>query len=260
LQQLANLWRADALAHAAQAGATLASGFATLDAELPGGGWPQGQLIELLSDTCGIGELSLLAPALAQLARQGRASVWILPGARSGSQAPSMTLPYPPALTAAGIDPARCLFVQPDTPREAFWAIEQSLRAAHLGAVLGWLPPAPSREGEFRALRRLQLLAGHQQALVFLLREAQALQTPTPAALRLQLAAHEGCLHVTLLKRRGRPLLDPVVLQVHPEQWHKARIDTAQSPGPAIPETTTRCLPKAALLAQRWSLKVLFSH
>jgi hypothetical protein len=260
LQQLAHLWRADEIAPAAGRDATVASGFAALDAELPGGGWPQGQLVELLLDAPGIGELSLLAPALARCTQDARACVWVLPCERAASTA-LPTLPYPPALAAAGVDLARALFVQPETPREAFWAIEQSLRAAHLGALLAWLPPTTSsREGEFRALRRLQLLAGRQQALVFLLRDARALHAPSPAALRLQLAARDGELAVTILKRRGRPLLDPVALQVHPAHWRHAE---AAAPADDTPEPQTQPpgrLAQAALLAQRWSAKVIFSH
>ena len=40
------------------------SGFAELDARLPGGGWPVGAICELLLETMGIGELGLLVPAL----------------------------------------------------------------------------------------------------------------------------------------------------------------------------------------------------
>lgn len=256
LQQIAHLWRADEIAPAGR-DATVPSGFAALDAELPGGGWPQGQLIELLPDAPGIGELSLLAPALARCRQQARACVWVLPCERAASTA-LPALPYPPALAAAGVDLSRALFVQPETPREAFWAIEQSLRAAHLGALLAWLPPTTSsREGEFRALRRLQLLAGRQQALVFLLREARALHAPSPATLRLQLAARDGELAVTIVKRRGRPLLEPVALQVHPARWrHAEAAADAAAPRPQPP----RRLAQVALLAQRWSARAIFSH
>lgn len=259
LKQFAHLWRADEIAPAGR-DATIASGFAALDAELPGGGWPQGQLTELLLDAPGIGELSLLAPVLACCTRDARACVWVLPCARAASAA-LPALPYPPALAAAGIDLARALFVQPETPREAFWAIEQSLRAAHLGALLGWLPSAPaSREGEFRALRRLQLLAGRQQAPVFLLRDARALHAPSPAALRLQLATRDGELHVTILKRRGRPLLEPLVLQVHPAHWRDARVAPPAAEAPAARPQPAGLLQQAALVAQRWSAKAIFSH
>ena len=43
---------------------TVASGFAALDAELPGGGWPRRVLSELLLPHPGVGEIRLLAPAL----------------------------------------------------------------------------------------------------------------------------------------------------------------------------------------------------
>lgn len=256
LKQIAQLWRADEIAPAGGE-ATVASGFAALDAELPGGGWPVGQLTELLLDAPGVGELSLLAPALARCTREARACVWVLPCERPAAAAPP-ALPYPPALAAAGIDLARALFVQPETPREAFWAIEQSLRAAHLGALLGWLPAAsPSREGEFRALRRLQLLASRQAAPVFLLREARALHAPSPAALRLQLAARDGALQVAIVKRRGRPLLEPVALQVHPAHWRQAQAAAAEPVEDAQPASLLR---QASLLAQRWSAKAIFSH
>ena len=260
LKQLAHLWRADEVAHATCRDATVASGFAALDAELPGGGWPQGQLIELLLESPGIGELSLLAPALARCAQDTRACVWVLPCERAAPTA-LPALPYPPALAAAGIDLTRALFVQPETPREAFWAIEQSLRAAHLGALLGWLPhTASSREGEFRAIRRLQLLAGRQQALVFLLRDACALHAPSPAALRLQLAARNGELNVTILKRRGRPLLEPIALQVHPARWRQAEAPAPADGAHAAQPQPSGLLQQAALLAQRWSTRAIFSQ
>jgi cell division inhibitor SulA len=260
LKPLAHLWRADDLAHAAGGDSTITSGFAALDAELPGGGWPQGQLTELLLGAPGIGELSLLAPALARCTQDTRACVWVLPCERT---APTSlpTLPYPPALAAAGVDLSRALFVQPETPREAFWAIEQSLRAAHLGALVGWLPhTSSSREGEFRAMRRLQLLASRQQAPVFLLRDARALHAPSPAALRLQLAASDGALSITFLKRRGRPLLEPVALQVHPAHWRDARVVPLAAEAPAARPQPASLLQQAALAAQRWSAKALFSH
>ena len=57
------LWRASQLGAGRQR--CTASGFALLDAQLPGGGWPHGVLTELLLAQPGIGELRLLAPTLA---------------------------------------------------------------------------------------------------------------------------------------------------------------------------------------------------
>jgi len=231
---IANLWHADDLAHAAAGAECASSGFAALDAQLPGSGWPQGQLIELLHDDPGIGELSLLAPALATQAQAGRACVWVLPCER-GPGADTLygqALPYPPALVGAGLDPSCSIFVRPAAAREAWWAIEQSLRAAHLGALVGWLPTF-SAGPDFRALRRLHLLAQRHRALLFVIRPSRCADTASPAVLRLRLTGAGEQLTVTLLKRRGRPLIEPVVLQVHPARWNRS----AASPPVALPGT-----------------------
>ncbi|HEU5177810.1 MAG TPA: damage-inducible protein, partial [Burkholderiales bacterium] len=55
------------------------TGFAALDSELPGGGWPSGALTEILGSQEGIGELQLILPALAALTRAGHRTVWIAP-------------------------------------------------------------------------------------------------------------------------------------------------------------------------------------
>ena len=241
------IWRGGELGRVAAP--SVPSGYAGLDAELPGGGWPAAALTEILPQHEGIGELRILGHALAALAAQGRWLAWIAPP----------YLPYAPALAAAGIDLTRALFVQPETPREALWAIEQSLRAAHLGALVGWLPQAASREGAFRALRRLQLLASRKPAPVFLLREARARHSPSPAALRLQLAASDGTLRVEILKRRGRPLLEPVVLQVHPTHWQAQARPAAAGIAASRPQPAGM-LRQVALMAQRWSTQAIGSH
>ena len=90
-----DVWRGDRLASAPLP--AVASGHAALDAELPGGGWPRGALTELLVDGPGLGELSLLLPALAAVRGEGGWSLVV--GA-----------PYPlhaPAWSAAGVDLAR---------------------------------------------------------------------------------------------------------------------------------------------------------
>ena len=236
------LWRADELPADDAGGPILPSGFAELDHELPGGGWPQGQLIELLTDDAGIGELSLLAPALAQLAQSRRCTVWVLPvdAARAmprppEAQAVHSSMPYAPALATAGLDLARTIFVKPATPRESLWAVEQSLRARHLGAVVGWLPHT-SGDGDLRPRRRLHQQAQTHQAMAFVLRSVRQAQAPSPAVLRLQLASDGAQLATTLLKRRGRPLLEPIVLQLRPPHWSSAQIpaeEIAINPQPA---------------------------
>lgn len=253
------VWRADDLSQSNSAG-FVSSGSAELDVELPGGGWPQGALTEFLVDMPGCGELSLLAPALAQVTAAGRPCVWALPCEPPASRhaaAADAPLPYAPALAAAGIDLNRSIFVQPATPRESLWALEQSLRTPHVGALIGWLP-AGHGEADFRALRRLHLLAGHHLALVFVLRASFTASAPSPAALRLQLACRDGRLDVTLLKRRGRPLLEPLALQVHPDRWNQAQVEAMPQ---AAPERVRRAqVPSPALPARRWSMQAIFNH
>src|SRR6478609_5334988 len=81
------IWRG---ADCAPEPAALPTGHGALDRALPGGGWPQGGLTEMLLAQEGIGELRLMLPALARLTHEGRAVVWIAPPHR----------PYAPALAA----------------------------------------------------------------------------------------------------------------------------------------------------------------
>ena len=174
------------------------SGLATLDAVLPAGGWPRGAITELLADAAGIGELALLLPALAGLNRAGLAHAWIAPP----------HLPCAAGLAQGGIDLGRLLLVATRDERETLWAAEQSLRCSGMGAVLLW-PAAPTD----RCVRRLQLAAESAGSFGFVFRPVAAAATPSPAALRLQLAPRDAGLEVRILKARGGR---PHVVVVHP--------------------------------------------
>jgi len=76
LLQSNRLWRAGE--QSAQVPA-LPTGYRALDVLLPGGGWPDSGLVELLPAHAGIGELGLLMPALARLSRGSRWIAWIAP-------------------------------------------------------------------------------------------------------------------------------------------------------------------------------------
>ena len=135
------IWRGD---DCAVEPAAVPSGFAALDAVLPGRGWPQGALTELLLEREGIGEIRLTLPALAHLQAAGRDVVWIAPPYQ----------PYAPALAAAGLDLARFHIVRCANANDALWAFEQALRAPECGAAFAWLPTHDER-----LLRRLQVAA-----------------------------------------------------------------------------------------------------
>jgi hypothetical protein len=152
---------------------SIPTGFAALDALLPGGGWPRGALTEILIEREGIGELSLLAPALARLSRQ---DLWI------AFVAPPH-LPYAPALAAAGIDLARVVMIRPEKGSDILWAMEQALRSGSCSAVLAW-PPFLTERGA----RRLQLAAEAGGGWGVYFSPAIPVTAPSPAALRLALS------------------------------------------------------------------------
>lgn len=199
LERYPGIWRGGELARIACPG--IATGFAALDAELPGGGWPCGALTEILPQHEGIGELRILGPALAQLAAQGKFIAWIAPP----------YLPYAPALAAAGIGLARIVIVKTSKDSDSLWAAEQALVSAACGGVLVW-----PRDIRYTQLRRLQLAAEGGRCLAVLFRHTQAACEPSPAALRIALATAAGGLALSILKRRGAPLSRPILLPPAP--------------------------------------------
>jgi hypothetical protein len=187
------IWRGNQRAQTAED--ALPTGFAALDELLPGGGWPRGALTELLLGRQGIGELRLLMPALARLSEADGWLAWVAPP----------YVPYAAALAAVGIDLKRLVVAKPLSEADAWWTAEQALRSGACGALLAWL-----RAADERRMRRLQLAAetGHSWGVLF--RHARAAQDRSPAALRLLLEPAANGLAVTILKRRGGPVSQPV--------------------------------------------------
>ena len=180
----------------------IATGFAALDAELAGGGWPVGAVSEILVRHAGSSELTLLVPTLTRLSQEGKWLAFVAPP----------YIPYAPALLRAGVDLTHALLVQPNDARETLWAAEQALRAASGGAVLVW-----AHDLDGKPLRRLQLAAEAGGSLAFVFRSIRYTEESSPAALRLRLKALNGRarrLEVSLLKRRGGWPTGPIVLEV----------------------------------------------
>jgi hypothetical protein len=167
----------------------IASGFAELDAQLPGGGWPRGALTEVWLPSCGIGELRLLLPALRRLNEPGRWLALVAPP----------HIPYAPAWQAQGFDVARLLWVRPRSAADRLWALEQTLRSGSCAAVLGWPTASPT----FQQLRRLQLAAESGDTWGVLFRALRDAAQTSPAAVRVQLEPGAQGVRVELLKRRG---------------------------------------------------------
>ncbi len=180
------LWRGNQVSHQVQA---LNSGHPALDDVLPGNGWPIGAVTELINDTAGCGELSLLLPVLARLSQKNHRIVMVDPP----------WIPYPAALHGRGLVLEKLLLVRTQNRSESLWACEQVVRGIAGGAMLAW-PDAIS----FSELRRLQLAAESTRKIVFLFRDGKAINASSPAALRLRLTPDEGDLQIRVLKCRGR--------------------------------------------------------
>jgi hypothetical protein len=179
------IWRGR---NAAAARAGLPSGFAALDEQLPGGGWPRSGLIEILVARFGSGELELLLPALTALTRTATARwcVWVAPP----------LMPFAPALAARGVVLGRIAVVEPGT--RALWAFEQTLGSGACEAVLAW-----ARQPRARDLRRLQLAAERGRTLGVLFRPRRAARETSAAILRLSLEPLAHGVRVSFLKVRG---------------------------------------------------------
>ena len=199
-----DVWRGDRLASAAIP--ALSSGFAVLDAELPGGGWPRGTLTEILADGVGLGECSLLLPALTRIREEGKWSLLVAP--------PHGLLGS--AWASGGADLTRLAVVSPTLQPDALWAAEQALASGALGIVLCWTTHSDARQ-----LRRLQVAAAGSNTLVFLFRPGRVRTESSAAALRLLLCAGpRGKLSVDLFKRRGLPCTRTLTLDVpRPLKW-----------------------------------------
>lgn len=166
----------------------LSTGLADLDALLPGGGWPRGALSEILIAEDGLGECSLLLPALATLTQARKRVVLVAPP----------YIPYAPALAAAGVDLTQLVHIDASAS-DTHWTAEQCLRAGCCGAVLNWLP-----RSDYRQLRRLQLAAEAGGTFGFVFRPLAAAHEASPAALRLRLDPGETQPRLEILKCRGR--------------------------------------------------------
>jgi protein ImuA len=200
------------------------TGFADLDAGLPGHGWPLGELTELLCDTSGIGELQLVLPALSRLTASGKRIVCLAPP----------HLPYAPSLAAAGLDLPQLAVVKPNTRSEALWAAEQVLRSGASQALLAWLPRL-----RWQQLQRLGVAAEAAGGLAFLFRPSAASCEPSPASLRLALEPAASALIVRLLKRRGPPARGPLRL---PLNLPCHALDRSALPRPAADDRDDRRL------------------
>lgn len=263
-----SLWLGHQLGRSSERG--LPTGFALLDAELPGGGWPRRALSELLWAQMGMGEVRLLAPSLVATQQAGRVVMLFDPPAALSAL----------ALAQMGLDVSQLLLIQTreavatpaaqpasaggqkkGTHSNSLWALEQVLKSGHVGAVVAWLPAGLRPE----YVRRLQLAAQHHAGPAFMLRpwwgpDGQLHTQPSAAPLRLGLkpvaawqttaaaqtvktaqaasAQQAGAaqLSIQLFKRKGPPRLQPLLLNL-PSVLAAHRLLRAEAARPLRPAT-----------------------
>lgn len=190
------LWRASQLGRSP--GSTVDTGYASLTAELPGGGWPCGALIELLPRAPGLGEMRLLAPALGSL---NRPVALVQPLHR----------PNGAGLAYVGVRPENVLWLRAANTADALWSAEQILKTGSCGTLLLW-------QSHIRAdsLRRLHLAARSTESLFFVIRPIAGAVDPSPADLRLTLEPTTDGVLVEVIKRKGPAMAQPLRIALRP--------------------------------------------
>lgn len=188
-----SVWRASQLARSTAR--CIDTGHLTLSAQLPDHGWPTGTLTELLVQQAGVGELRLLAPALAKV--QSRKIVLLQP-----PHAPQVL-----GLASMHLTPSQLVWARSGRATDALWAAEQVLRSGTCGALLFW---APHVRGE--SLRRLHLAAQAGETLFFMMRPLSAAQDSSPAPLRISVRPAAGGVELGFVKRRGPQKDEPLFL------------------------------------------------
>lgn len=237
----ARLWRASSLGACTSPCAS--SGFAALDAELPGGGWPTHMLSEILQAQPGCCEWRLLGPALGPLLRGAGASegsgspagrrrgaaAAAPPGGRQLLLINPPQQPHLPGLRLHGIAPQQLVWIAPTQGVQALWAAEQAIKANAAAAVLAWLPEARPAQ-----IRRLQAAALGSAAPVFLFRPLAAEAQSSAAPLRLVLSpGADWSLELRILKRRGPAHAQPLRLEALPAELATLLAPRHLRPAPA---------------------------
>jgi len=196
LKKYPALWRGQGIPR--YEGKGIPTGFHGLDAALPGGGWPAGALVDIVTVHRGIGELGILLPAMARLCGRGLQAVWIDPP----------FVPYAPTLRQAGVNTHHVLIVGPcRSDSDAPWCMEKILHSASCGMALAW-----PRQPDSRTTRRLQLAAEAGNGLGILFHAKDPGNSPT--ALRICLSPVENALEVRIVKARGT--LERTVVELTP--------------------------------------------
>ncbi len=203
-RDLKGVWRADRLDARPTDVPGHATGCASLDAELPDGGWPSAGMVELLCPGPLGAEWSLLAPWLRRPVDDQASSIL--------GVSPPHDL-YAPGLTQIGLKAERLLLVRVGNPADAAWAAEQALQIGSCQAIIWWAS-AHVKEINTGMLRRIHLAGLSRHAPIFVIRPLKLSLDASPAPLRLKLERRNQKLVVTVIKRRGPPMTRPIEIDL----------------------------------------------
>jgi recombination protein RecA len=175
--------------------AVLRTGVEAVDALLPAGGFPLGQVVELWGSAAS-GRTCLALRAVAEAHRALRLAAYV-DGAGEL---------YPPALSALGVNPSRLLWVRPGlstsagrhTSSQLGWAALQLLRSGAFSCVVLDLTHTGHRLSP-QASKRLLDAAVHSGGLLLLLTQEE---TPGDGSLRLKLTAGPRSVRLEVVRSR----------------------------------------------------------
>ena len=205
-----HLWRGCDIAGQGFHGSS--TGFSGLDEILPGRGWPEKGLMEIVSPQWGMCELQLLLPLMRSVIEQGKWILWIAP--------PHSV--YAPALAQAGIDTQQILIVDLETTcKDALWSMEKALQTENCGLVLAWQNWLPSP-----VLRRLQLAADTGNTLGVVFKKNDSENSPSPVRLKIKESANSDLFskaEVTVVKARGNFRPRTTELDLYDQNAHQPR-------------------------------------
>jgi len=192
-----DLWLASQLARSTAR--TIATGYPSLDAELPDHGWPIGAAIDLLCMQPGIGEMRLILPALKTVSAR---PIFLLN---------PINPPNHPAFSYWGLKTDQITLLRAKSTADTLWAAEQALRNGSVGALLLWRNRFRNEE-----IRRLNVAAAASDTLLFLFQPLYSKIQSSPAQLRLVLRPAPDGVDIDFIKRRGPTSDIPLRLALHP--------------------------------------------
>ena len=144
--------------------------------------------MEIVPHQIGIGEFSILIPALARLSQDSRWILLVCPP----------HIPYAPFLSRMGVDTSKVIITQAQNINDAGWCMEQGLRSNSCSAVIGWIPQITEK-----MIRRLQLALEEKKVLsaFFTKPITNYKNNPTPWRIIVRQANNETLIDIP--KRRG---------------------------------------------------------